>query len=838
MRSIEDTCHYHERWTSAWKYKCGDKCVPFTSKCTCGNTTLDFLRIKYSHHCCPKTSCQVTEDNSVLCPDGEVLEMADQCGDQCYNDWEKSEHLDPVNANFRCQRRFVTVGSKDTQCLPITEMCQGLDICGEVAVCNENLTCADSEENATNIYRSSTINRTLLHSKLTDKHYFCYYSDYFVDDFAYDYIDRRDEEIQSRLVESSPTVDYSALTPCNNYEWMNTTIDQFNTTCNCAIPGLNCPGEDGNKCVILPVWCNKDNKVSCFVGDQSLSTSDERLCRNYTFWRSIFDVEVLNFSVGNLNSVKSVVLPCKGRNQEFNLPWYYFSLGEFQGLNNVSKHKCDDKSDRIYKMNTSCDQKTYLQIYSDMFCRDPELNGTICKNLDAGDPWFTSKTNDMFVDPHSCQASCYQPALGCEACTNTDTHFICEESGACLHQDLVCDGHPQCEFGEDEALNLCYHKWVETGVVEPYASYACPSVMYPSMTTMATACNGFVECYDGSDESSCSDKKSIFFFVAEIIMIIILYTIIRYYSHTTRPQPSEDNHDATGHFILEDIFTPRENTDYNDFVTNHEKEDIIEKTNILLLRMIFSEKRDVIKGKSLLFYELVAEAKNNDEAEIFCYLHNNFDSKVVKEIMSAKFPGLKEKSINKIEKLFHKRFITQFRDKVTKNDTLDGTLSTLNTLRKITTNTLDLVKDSYLALYLLVISGGPRVLVEHITNFTSVIILCLIGTIILPIFTSSIYIAISECREHLVFSFVMDPQKFWVFSFIGDPQKWKRRTVAVVCVLCGPLNQIFLFHSLHRAQRKLKKNAKSQCQNLLMISRKAKMIKALLAQSLRIELGK
>ena len=133
--------------------------------------------------------------------------MADQCGDQCYNDWEKSEHLDPVNANFRCQRRFVTVGSKDTQCLPITEMCQGLDICGEVAVCNENLTCADSEENATNIYRSSTIKRTLLHSKLTDKHYFCYYSDYFVDDFAYDYIDRRDEEIQSRLVESSPTVD-------------------------------------------------------------------------------------------------------------------------------------------------------------------------------------------------------------------------------------------------------------------------------------------------------------------------------------------------------------------------------------------------------------------------------------------------------------------------------------------------------------------------------------------------------------------------------------------------------------------------------------------------------
>ena len=825
MRSIEDTCHYHERWTSAWKYKCGDKCVQFTSKCTCGNTTLDFLRIKYSHHCCPKTSCQETEDGSVLCPDGEVLEMADQCGDQCYNDWEKSEHLDPVNANFRCQRRFVTVGSKDTQCLPITEMCQGLDICGEVAVCNENLTCADGEKNATNIYRSSTINRTLLHSKLTDKHYFCYYSDYFVDDFAYDYIDRRDEEIQSRLVESSPTVDYSALTPCNNYEWMNTTIDQFNTTCNCAIPGLNCAGEDGNKCVILPVWCNKDNKVSCFVGDQSLSTSDERLCRNYTFWRSIFDVEVLNFSVGNLNSVKSVVLPCKGRNQEFNLPWYYFSLGEFQGLNNVSKHKCDDKSDRIYKMNTSCDQKTYLQIYSDMFCRDPELNGTICKNLDVGDPWFTSKTNDMFVDPNSCQASCYQPALGCEACTNTDTHFICEESGACLHQDLVCDGHPQCEFGEDEALDLCYHKWVETGVVEPYASFTCQSLMYPGMKTVVTACNGIVECYDGSDEGSCSDTLTIYFLITTIIGVIFLYLFLKYLHSNKKAKGQIVPDEGRDNFELENLYVTKENPDFFDFVTHHEDQHTIQRANILLLNVIFSETRDAIKEKSICFYDLVSKTKKDNDSEIFSYLHNNFDPVIAKEIFSAKFPGLTEKITDGVETLFHWKFITQFKDMTTKNHKLDEMVSTLNTIRKILSNSLDLFKDSYLAIYLLVIIGGPMAIIEFITNFTSVIILSLIATIFVPIIASSAYIALKS--PDLVFSFI---EEITMMNL-------KKRTAAVACVVCGPLIPVFVIHSLGTTLQDAKRFSKQGGENAVVLFQKVRKISSLLASTFRIELG-
>ena len=79
----------------------------------------------------------------------------------------------------------------------------------------------------------------------------------------------------------------------------------------------------------------------------------------------------------------------------------------------------------------------------------------------------------------------------------------------------------------------------------------------------------------------------------------------------------------------------------------------------------------------------------------------------------------------------------------TKNHNLDEMVSTLNTIRKILSNSLDLFKDSYLAIYLLVIIGGPMAIIEFISNFTSVIILSLIATIFVPIIANSTYIALT-----------------------------------------------------------------------------------------------
>ena len=66
---------------------------------------MDFsVKIFHSHHCCP-LNCTRDINNSVHCPDGEVLNMMELCGDRCYHDWEDSKVLDPLNANYRCHSR-------------------------------------------------------------------------------------------------------------------------------------------------------------------------------------------------------------------------------------------------------------------------------------------------------------------------------------------------------------------------------------------------------------------------------------------------------------------------------------------------------------------------------------------------------------------------------------------------------------------------------------------------------------------------------------------------------------------------------------------------------------
>ena len=48
----------------------------------------------------------------------------------------------------------------------------------------------------------------------------------------------------------------------------------------------------------------------------------------------------------------------------------------------------------------------------------------------------------------------------CKACTNSE-FFNCSRSGYCIHQDLKCDGHPQCPDNEDEDYILCKDEYIK-----------------------------------------------------------------------------------------------------------------------------------------------------------------------------------------------------------------------------------------------------------------------------------------------------------------------------------------------------------------------------------------
>ena len=89
--------------------------------------------------------------------------------------------------------------------------------------------------------------------------------------------------------------------------------------------------------------------------------------------------------------------------------------------------------------------------------------------------------------------------------------------------NLRCDGHPQCEHGEDEDLDDCYKTYLRNKVVLHYATFRCRSYTYPIMEMFVTACDGVVECLDEADESFCRHDFSILFFVYTFLGVFFLF---------------------------------------------------------------------------------------------------------------------------------------------------------------------------------------------------------------------------------------------------------------------------------------------------------------------------
>ena len=88
-------------------------------------------------------------------------------------------------------------------------------------------------------------------------------------------------------------------------------------------------------------------------------------------------------------------------------------------------------------------------------------------------------------------------------------YFHCQRNNSqvCLHPELVCDGHPQCDGAEDEHLELCLGSYLKSGIVDEFATVICTSPMYNNMKVVATACDGISECAGNLDEAGCGDKN-------------------------------------------------------------------------------------------------------------------------------------------------------------------------------------------------------------------------------------------------------------------------------------------------------------------------------------------
>ena len=121
-----------------------------------------------------------------------------------------------------------------------------------------------------------------------------------------------------------------------------------------------------------------------------------------------------------------------------------------------------------------------------------------CLNL-LNEIWITQS---LFVFITDFNKPIPNSTSGVEECPY-DRPYLCKESHQCISDDFVCDGHMQCDKGEDESLELCKKRnaFAKTATIECDAKSDGTTNL--TLRILSFHCNGVTECQGGIDELDC-----------------------------------------------------------------------------------------------------------------------------------------------------------------------------------------------------------------------------------------------------------------------------------------------------------------------------------------------
>ncbi len=153
---------------------------------------------------------------------------------------------------------------------------------------------------------------------------------------------------------------------------------------------------------------------------------------------------------------------------------------------------------------------------------------------------------------------------------------------------------------------------------------------------------------------------------------------------------------------------------------------------------------------------------------VFTSLHNNYLPEVANMVIDSKFPGLVDKYLS---------FLHTISDHMSRFAWFHSARLMIGKYIIIVSQYSDIFKDIYLLSILLKINGGPRTLYEFPWKFSSMIIICMAITIVVPLLISSIQLALSN--PGLVFN-------------SKAKEKWFVRLMRVGVILTSFVNPIIL----------------------------------------------
>ena len=179
----------------------------------------------------------------------------------------------------------------------------------------------------------------------------------------------------------------------------------------------------------------------------------------------------------------------------------------------------------------------------------------------------------------------------------------------------------------------------------------------------------------------------------------------------------------------------------------------------------------------------------------------------------AKFPGCLEPIINLFRKL---------NNAIIKSERAKRILSVVMALIKIELKYIDMFKDFALTFLMLGLIGGTKAIIDLPSNFGSVIVVVMFGSIFIPMILSSVQLINSKAVSHY---------------HLKCSSKIKTFLKTVVFFLLTPIHPIILDTMQHQKMEKARKWAENYNLHATEILKQCRTLTRQLATFIKIELG-
>ena len=267
------------------------------------------------------------------------------------------------------------------------------------------------------------------------------------------------------------------------------------------------------------------------------------------------------------------------------------------------------------------------------------------------------------------------------------------------------------------------------------------------MLTLATPCDGILECLHGEDETwICDNKKIIIWIVMGSVGLMIgISTALKYRKRRKRSKNISETKKMSE---KTDMLTNMLNTE--DFSKNNMNLLFWKSINVMVLfyQWVLSDKLRVNMSRQL--YSLVVDQHGGNEVEAKLSLKRNLHHSIYKIVHEDNFPGIMRRYFSELERFLHNlenRSILWW---------------VLSTVRQCFTIYLDIFKDFFIALVVFTVSGGFIALWTFPTKLTSVVFFCFILSILLPLLISSHVLARDRIQQSGPSS--SRKEKIWIYT--------------------------------------------------------------------------